>query len=142
MKFFLYSILLLIIGLSTKAQVAMDNIVADPAINQLVEKHIYLNQYQSTLDGWRVQIFFDSGSNSKKRANDILNRFNNQFAESKAYLSFKEPYYRVRVGDFRTRLEAEGFMKTIQTEYPNAFATADKINPPPPEKTDRSAQTQ
>jgi len=134
MKRLFYSIFLLVFGCSAYAQVAGENIVADPEINRLVEKHIYLNQHQSTLDGWRVQIFFDSGANSKKRATDILNRFNNQYTDSKAYLSFKEPYYRVRVGDFRTRLEAEGFMKTIQAEYPNAFATADKINPPPPEK--------
>ncbi|KAF0199898.1 MAG: sporulation domain-containing protein [Bacteroidetes bacterium] len=134
MKRLLYSIFLLVLGCSAYAQVAGENIVADPEINRLVEKHIYLNQHMSTLDGWRVQIFFDSGANSKKRATDILNRFNNQYIDSKAYLSFKEPYYRVRVGDFRTRLEAEGFMKTIQAEYPNAFATADKINPPPPEK--------
>jgi len=134
MKRLFYSFLILVFGCSAYAQVTGENIVADPEINRLVEKHIYLNQHQSTLDGWRVQIFFDSGANSKKRATDILNRFNNQYTDSKAYLSFKEPYYRVRVGDFRTRLEAEGFMKTIQAEYPNAFATADKINPPPPEK--------
>lgn len=134
MKLYLISILFITIALNTGAQITGDNIIASPEINQLVEKHIYLNQHQSTLDGWRVQIFFDSGANSKKRATEILNRFNNQYTDSKAYLSFREPYYRVRVGDFRTRLEAEGFMKTIQAEYPNAFATADKINPPPAEK--------
>jgi hypothetical protein len=63
----------------------------------------------------------------------VLSRFSGQYPEIRAYLSFKEPYYRVRVGDFRTRLEAEGFMKSVKTEYPNAFATADKINPPPPD---------
>lgn len=130
MKFALTGVILFFFCFQVKAQHQKQIVVADPKIDQLVEKHIFLNLHQSTLDGWRVQIFFDSGTNSKKRATDILNRFNYQYPDSKAYLSFKEPYYRVRVGDFRTRLEAEGFMKMIQAEYPNAFATADKINPP------------
>ncbi|MFH1119311.1 MAG: SPOR domain-containing protein [Bacteroidota bacterium] len=134
MKIIVSAIFLFMTGLTTTAQNAGEKIVADPRINQLVEKHIYLNQHQSSVDGWRVQIFFDSGANSKRRATEILNRFNNQYTDSRAYLSFKEPYYRVRVGDFRTRLEAEGFIEKIQAEYPNAFATADKINSPPPEK--------
>lgn len=121
----------LFIGCSTFAQSGSVEIIADPRIDQLVDKHIYLNQHQSTLEGWRVQIFFDSGANSKRRASDVLNRFTALFPKTQAYLSFKEPYYRVRVGDFRTRLEAEGFMKSIAAEYPNAFAAADVINPPP-----------
>jgi hypothetical protein len=134
MKIPAFFILFVILVLNAMAQKEGAQIIADPKIDQLVEKHIFLNQNQSTLDGWRVQIFFDAGANSKKKATDVLSRFDNQYPDSKAYLSFKEPYYRVRVGDFRTRLEAEGFMKTIQGEYPNAFATSDKINPPPPEK--------
>lgn len=120
-----------VICLSAFAQSGKVEIISDSRIDQLVEKHIYLNQYQSALDGWRVQIFFDSGANSKSRASEALNRFTSLYPETQAYLSFKEPYYRVRVGDFRSRLEAEGFMKAIQAEYSNAFATADKINPPP-----------
>jgi len=133
MKFVLiFSFFLLISGLS-QAQTGNAEIIAEPGIDQLVDKHIFLNRHQSTLEGWRVQIFFDSGANSKKRATDALNRFNTLHPGISAYLSFKEPYYRVRVGDFRTRLEAEGLMKTIRDNYPNAFATADKINSPPPE---------
>lgn len=134
MKLSVLSLLLLFLMIKVTAQNGNAEVIADPRINQLVEKHIYLNRHQSNLDGWRVQIFFDSGANSKRRATEVLSRFSSQFPETEAYLSFKEPYYRVRVGDFRTRLEAEGFMKSVKAEYPNAFATADKINSPPPEK--------
>lgn len=134
MKIFVVSLLLFSLALSVSAQSGSVEIIVDPGIDQLVDKHIYLNRHQSTLDGWRVQVFFDSGANSKRKANEVLSRFSGQYPEIRAYLSFKEPYYRVRVGDFRTRLEAEGFMKSVKAEYPNAFATADKINPPPPAK--------
>lgn len=131
MKNLLPGLLILFCSLTASAQQGSAEVIADPAIDQLVEKHIYLNQHQSALDGWRVQIFFDSGANSKKRATDALNHFNALYPDIKAYLSFREPYYRVRVGDYRTRLEAEGLMNQIQAEYPNAFAATDKINPPP-----------
>jgi len=130
MKHVLLFLLFISLSPALWAQSPANVITSDPHIDKLVEKHIYINQHESSVDGWRVQIFFDSGANSKKRATDALNRFSAQFHEVKAYLSFKEPNYRVRVGDFRTRLEAEGFMKSIQAEYPNAFATGDKINPP------------
>ncbi|HRZ76622.1 MAG TPA: SPOR domain-containing protein, partial [Bacteroidales bacterium] len=39
--------------------------------------------------------------------------------------------YKVRVGDFRTRLEAEGFLQQILTEYPGAFVIKDMIRFPP-----------
>lgn len=131
MKIISAFLIIFFIVTSAFAQSGRVEVISDPRIDQLVEKHIYLNQHLSTLDGWRVQIFFDSGANSKRRASDALNRFTALYPETQAYLSFKEPYYRVRVGDFRTRLEAEGFMKAIAADYPNAFAAADMINPPP-----------
>ncbi len=123
-------------GLTAAAQHGSVQIVGDERIDLLIEKHKYLCRHQSTLNGWRVQIFFDSGPNSKRKATEALNRFATKYHNEKTYLSFKEPYYRVRVGDFRTRLEAEGFLNSIKADYPNAFTTSDKINPPsalPPE---------
>jgi hypothetical protein len=49
------------------------------------------------------------------------------YPEVSAYLTFKAPYYRVRVGDFRTKLEAEGFLFQLATNYPNAFTVPDRI---------------
>lgn len=106
-------------------------LIQDKRVDLLVDKQIFLNRHQFTLTGWRIQIFFDSGANSKRKATDALRQFNQRYPNYEAYLSFKEPYYRVRVGDFRSRLEAEGFLRKVQAEYPNAFATNDYINPPP-----------
>jgi hypothetical protein len=124
---------LLLVMLTTilHAQNERAELVQDKRVDILVDKHVFLNRHQFTLTGWRIQIFFDSGANSKRKATDALRSFNQRYPDYEAYLSFKEPYYRVRVGDFRSRLEAEGFLRKIQMEYPNAFATNDYINPPP-----------
>ena len=102
-------------------------IIKDERIGRLVEKHKALNERQSDVDGYRIQIFFDSGNNSKKKASDAMQLFMEKFPETKAYISFKEPYYRVRVGNFRTLIESEGFLKKIQPDYPNGFPVKEKI---------------
>jgi len=130
MNRFYTTLLLVFLVVALKAQNERAELIQDNRVDLLVDKHIFLNRHQFTLTGWRIQIFFDSGANSKKKASDALRQFSERYPETEAYLSFKEPYYRVRVGDFRTRLEAEGFLRKVQTEYPNAFATNDYINPP------------
>jgi hypothetical protein len=53
-----------------------------------------------------------------------------KFTDEQAYLLFQEPNYKVRIGDFRTQLDALGYMRKIQVAYPNAFIVYDKINLP------------
>ena len=85
-------------------------IIQDSRMNLLLEKHIQLNAViPGVMDGYRIQIFFDSGNESKKRAVDIRVDFLNRFPGIPAYLSFQEPFFKIRTGDFRSKLEADGF---------------------------------
>jgi hypothetical protein len=96
----------------------------------LVSKHIQINQNRKSMEGYRIQIFFDSGNNSKTKAQSIYEGFKAKYPDVRAYLSFKSPNYKVRVGDFRTRLDAQRFLNDIIDEYPNAWIIADMINLP------------
>lgn len=102
-------------------------IIQDDRITQLGEQYKKLSKNNPAIDGYRVQIFFDSGSNSKNKASGIRDEFQLSYPNVKAYLTYKEPYYRVRVGNFRTLIEAVGFQKEISGTYPNSFAVKDKI---------------
>jgi hypothetical protein len=103
------------------------DIVQDERISQLADQYRKMSLNNPEIDGYRVQIFFDSGSNSKNAAANIKTGFETVFPDIKSYLSYKEPYYRVRVGDFRTLIEAVGFQQKIAIEYPNSFPVKDKI---------------
>lgn len=131
MRIILSLLFAMLIFQCASAQQGNVQVIADERIDLLVEKHKYYNRHQPELEGWRIQIFFDAGANSKRRATEVQNRFTSRHHGTEAYLSFKEPYYRVRIGDFRTRIEAEGFLQKIKGEYPNAFAVSEPINPPP-----------
>ncbi len=104
-------------------------VIQDPKLNQVSSNYKKLNLQNAPIDGFRVQIFFESGPNSKSTATAKMNSFQTLYPEVKAYLSYKEPYYRVRVGNFRTLIEAVGFQKQISDEYPNAYTVKDKITP-------------
>ena len=105
-------------------------IVQDDRVDLLVSKHVRINQNKDGIDGFRIQIFFDSGNNSKTKAQSINEGFRAKYPDVRAYLSFKSPNYKVRVGDFRTRLDAQRFLNEIIDQYPNAWIIADNINLP------------
>jgi hypothetical protein len=106
-------------------------IVGDSRISTLVAKHIAFNEKRESIRGFRVQIFFDSGNNSKSRAITAMNEFKAKYSETGVYLMFQEPNFKVRVGDFRTRMDAQRFLHKIADDYPNAFVVIDnEINYP------------
>jgi hypothetical protein len=102
-------------------------ILQNPVIDTLVQKHVVLNQLQPTIDGWRIQIFFESGNNAKILANRSRDRFLEIYPDQGAYLTFNEPYYKVRIGNFRTRMDAEGFLQNIISEFPTAYIVPDNV---------------
>jgi len=111
--------------------VIQDNLV-DSLLNQYeaLRMKIMENPDNKAIPGYRIQIFFDSGFNSSDRAKQARDEFLLLYPEVPAYVSWKAPNYRVRAGDFRTRLEAEKILQMIVIDYPNAWVTKDDINFP------------
>jgi len=106
-------------------------VISQPEINTLKEKHISSNKnFEGKQKGYRVQIFFDSGNNSRMQATTIRNEFASRYPKISTYIIFKEPNFRVRVGDFRTRSDARGFQQSIADKYPQSFVVKDDINYP------------
>lgn len=96
-------------------------------LDSLMVLHKKLNAINNSIPGYRVQIYFESGNYSKSKANEVKNSFEQKYTGLTAYISFNEPYYRVRVGDFRTKIEAIGFLKKILRDYPSAYEVKDMI---------------
>ena len=45
----------------------------------------------------------------------------------KAHEVYQQPFFKIRVGDFRTKLEAYKFQKEIMAQFPNSFIVKDEI---------------
>lgn len=96
-------------------------------IDSLLVLHKKINSVDSLVPGYRIQIFFESGNYSKGLAMQIAEDFQENYPDVRHYLSFNEPYYRIRVGDFRTIIEAKGFLMKVMSKYPSAFEVKDLI---------------
>lgn len=46
-----------------------------------------------------------------------------------AYVLFRQPYYRVKAGDFRSREKANEFSRMIKEKFPGAWVVHDRIDP-------------
>jgi hypothetical protein len=133
LRFLLISLTVIFLGFRVGAQEVRSSkgnveVIQDEKITLLAQQYKKMNLRNQTVDGYRVQIFFDSGSNSKKRATDAMDLFVSRYPTTRVFLSYKEPYYRVRVGNFRSLNEAVGFQKKIISDYPNAFPVKEKIS--------------
>lgn len=123
--------LLLTFGLACQAQAGHVTITGDVTVNQMVERHVELNNKVKTIPGYRVQIASFSGANSKTNAFNLRDRFMLDYPGVQAYIVFDEPNFKVKVGDFRTRLEAFAFLQQIKETY-KGYLVKDNINPEPP----------
>jgi hypothetical protein len=95
--------------------------------DSLLMLHVAYNQSFPEFPGYRIQLLMESGNHALTEAEELTVDFNEKYPEVGTYITFREPYYRVRVGDFRTRLEAENFLSKITRKYPSAWVIQDDI---------------
>lgn len=74
--------------------------------------------------GFRVQVY--SGS-SRNEATNIQNSFIRQNPDINAYLDYVEPNYRVKVGDFTSRSQANEYMRQLKGSYRNVFVFVEDV---------------
>lgn len=100
-----------------------------------MDKHIQDNKSEK-ISGYRVRIYFDNKQNSRGASEEAQRRFQASHPGIMAYRSFTNPFFKVTVGDFRTRSEAIQLMQEIQREFPTAFIVKETINYPVVDKKD------
>ncbi len=87
---------------------------------------------QDPFAGFRIQIV-------STRNIDLADSVQNQFTAwadttitgytPKAYVFFKQPFYKVHVGDFQDRARANKLSQLIKRKYPEAWVVHDRIDP-------------
>jgi hypothetical protein len=112
-------------------QAVHEDFIGDARIDTLLQLHELQNKKFPVIPGYRIQIYKESGNTALDKALAIRDKFEKKY-NLPAYITFNEPYYRVRVGDFRTRLEAIRFLEKIKRTYPLAWDIKDDIQIPIP----------
>jgi SPOR domain len=127
---FIVSFLIASINVTYSQTTAKDSskvqIIQDEKVKDLVNKHIDINA-KAPIKGYRVKIHFGS---DKAKAKEVKAQFIAKFPDVPAYEKYDQPNFNIRVGDFRTKLEAYKFLKQVQSEFPGAFLVQDEIEMP------------
>ncbi|MCS6990237.1 MAG: SPOR domain-containing protein [Chitinophagales bacterium] len=74
--------------------------------------------------GYRIQL---GAASNRNQLMDLKIRFLKLFPDMPNYLEYQPPQFKFRVGDFRSRTEAEIVLEEIRKHFPNAFITMGKI---------------
>lgn len=73
----------------------------------------------SSSQGWRIQCYSD---NNAKKVRDVANsrarEIAYQFPLYRAYITYRAPMWRLRIGDFRSRSQAEQVLKKMRKAFP------------------------
>lgn len=106
---------------------ATASVVQDPRIQLLIEKQVYVNMLAlRNMPGYRVQVI---STMDRAKANAARAKLMELFPQYKSYLSYQSPYFRVRIGDFLNRQDAEQLQQQLNDYFPNGvFAVRDLIH--------------
>lgn len=94
-------------------------IVMQKGVKKLLNKSLVANKMKSGLEGFCIQIY---NGQSREEAQRMKYKFMRLFPEIES-VSYKRvnPNWKVTVGRFRTKLEAQKLQNTIKKKYPNCF---------------------
>ena len=106
------------------------NVSQDSRIETLISKQRTLYSLDSSFNGYRIHIFMEIGNEALDHAKAVKSKFERSFPDIPIYLTYVEPYFRLRAGNFRNRVEAEKCLRRIKPKFKEAFVTADMIYRP------------
>lgn len=98
--------------------------IMEPSVEQLLQKKLELDQTKPSIQGYRVQLYY--GGN-RAEALELKSKFASLHPEVETYLIYQQPYFRLRAGNFRTRIEAYKLFKKVDKEFPSVFIVNDEI---------------
>jgi hypothetical protein len=127
-KLFLLSAALLTTAFLS-AQEGIIEIKSDPRIEMLVKKQGLPSNTSASpqISGFRIQIIFDP---ERKTIDEARGRFAAVYPTIETYVIFNAPNYFLKVGDFRTQLEAEKIKDGLTRDFPTSFIIKEQINLP------------
>ena len=101
----------------------------DPSIPAGMRSHIEANASKK-LTGYRIRIFFDNKKTSRNDSESALHRFQAAFPGVATYRTFTSPFFKVAVGNFRTKSEASAMLQKVKGMFPAAFIIKEQIDFP------------
>ncbi|NJM79769.1 MAG: SPOR domain-containing protein [Flavobacterium sp.] len=92
-------------------------VIEDPSFSKLLKEKQQINSSLNTDDFYKIQIYYGDKENAKKN----LMSFKRDFKEIDGTILYTNPTYKVWVGSFKLRIQAEKVLLEVKKKYPTAF---------------------
>ena len=98
-------------------------IETDAKIDEIIAKKKEFDKELKTVNGFKIQLFYGNEKNSHK----IKDEFKALYPDITTKIIFSSPQWKVQVGNYRTRLEADRQLIEIKKAYSGAIVIASEI---------------
>lgn len=93
----------------------------DPRIDLLIRKQIEINETSirnthRKAQGWRILVI---STNSRTKAMDAKTTVYQRFPELQAYMMYQSPFYKLKIGNFRNKTDADAYLEDIRQIFTN-----------------------
>lgn len=102
-------------------------ITLDSLIQENYQKHLIQNSRNRGVSGYRLRIFSDNGHGAKEQQRRVKADFLSTYPDINTYDRYEGSYYKIYVGDYRTRREALKVLNRIHRDFHDAFIVEDNI---------------
>ena len=99
------------------------------AVREALNRQVASNGTKS-YSGFRIRLYFASSRTAREESAAVIRRFHDLYPHIQAYRSFSSPNFKVTVGNFRTRLDAEAFLRKLKGDFPDAFIVRERFKYP------------
>lgn len=124
-------------GDSSKTPSVNSSIVDHSGVQKYIESHKIIVKKKPFTEGYRIQIY---NGNNKDDAKNVKTEFYSKFPGMRCYLTYQQPYYKVRVGDYEDQASAKLDIKKMARFYPSSFLVPDQIRRTGEEKDSKDAK--
>lgn len=116
-KLLVFSILMSFLSINISAQEATITLNEDLKIHQLLELKKSLEEENKLTDGYTIQLYYGE----KNRANNVIRKYRYTYDSWSATIKYETPNYKVWVGNFSSRIDADRALIEIKKKFPSAF---------------------
>jgi len=107
--FYYFFALFMVLGLSNIS--AQNNTNISSQVKNLIAKKREFNKDVGF--GYRIQIFYGEEDNAR----NSLNRFSSAYPDVYTKLTYDQPYWKVQVGNYKTKLEADKALMNFSNQF-------------------------
>ncbi len=125
----------LLIGVNIVNYVELNNSTGSVTVNHpsqidslLVSQTI--SNAEKKINGYRIRLFFDNKQTARTESEQIEKEFKLRFPTIPLYRTYTNPFFKIVIGDYRTKSEATKALKTIVQVYPKAIIVKENISFP------------